>query len=413
MKNTSLLMEFCLKVSAASIIMSALLLIALLILNRLSYKIVMIHNGDHELIRRKIRQKINLHLKKQDNGEYEIDDDILIQNNEKLEISHQNRYSSFCKESSLSKSKSERRTLVIFNGLNSDYKNSIEERVKYFFNSKNCPFDEIIVMKYPKYSFSMEGIFYYNDKDYESNTQYKIKKFFNYIVKSIRWILHKCFHYDGVIGHCETTMKELLKDYDPKKMDIFTYSMGGGIGGNTARRFGSNGVFQNGEKFHSIVHCNSFDKNYKVTGNLFKEKEGENCKAKAYNFIVCKILKKIVIALLYVISLGYHIDAKETYLESNIPVERKGVFYTQNDEIINYDGSLHNALSKASRENSNLLKEKNIELFLVESNQESQPTVRSYNNIGNKSDYLKHEGHCYIHYDKVVEFYNSNPILAL
>ena len=390
------------KVALAALILSILLLtIMIFILNRVLYKAIMIYNSEHN----KKFKTISLTKK---NDEYEENNSFTVQNDEII-ISHEARYSSFCKQSSSSKKENERNVLVIFNGLNSDYKNSIENRVKEFFNQEDNRFDEIIVLKYPKYSFSMEGIFYYNDKENsDSKAEYKIKQFFNYIIKGIRWILHKCFHYDGVIGHCETTLKNLLQDkkYNAANMSFFTYSAGGGIAARTIKRFKDNEVLPQNTKFHSVVHCNSFDKSYKVHANFFDEKSGDDRKTKIRNFIICKILKNIFIALMYIISLGYHTDAQDAYRSENFPVEKKGVFYSQGDEIINYDASLHNALSKESKE---FLKERNILLYTVEN---------LTNNIANDDRDSQNPmiapseapNHCYIDFLQITAFYNNQTI---
>ena len=360
-----------------------------LVLNRIVYKLILIHNPEHEIRCGSIKV-----------GE---ENSFTTSLKEKIIINHGKRYSSFCKELSHKKENKDRKVLIMFNGLNSDYGYSILGRAKDLFETQGFNFDEILFIKYPKYSFSMEGIFYYNDREDGccEESQYRIKQFFNFFIKKIRQILKKCFGYDGAIGHCETTLKKLLiqrdeagknHGYKAENISFFSHSAGGGISARTIKRFSNNGILKKGEKFASIIHYNSFNKNYKTCGSKFDEKDGDDKKTKIRNFFVCKIFKKIILALLWIVSLWYHVNAKDAYLDENLPVQRKDVIYVKGDNIINKDSAMHNALTK---ENQEYLKKQNIHLHLIE----CPKNFTSYNIFAKE--------HSYLNYSLIVESFKG------
>ncbi len=358
----------------------------------------MIHNDDHEKCYHLLK---NIFIKEEN---CLIKESYLNSENGKIIINHEKHYSSFHKESSLNKENKNKKILIIFNGLNSNYESSVKNRVNSFFNQKNCLFDEIIVLKYPKYTFSMEGIFYYNDKKEKNQNTNQIKNLLNRIIQKIRYILHKYFHYDGLIGYCERILKNLLeeKQYNFENISFFTYSAGGGIAARTLKRFSSNQDIIENKKFYSIVHCNSFNKSYKVTGSLFNQEKDQTHEIhkisnlifkKIGYFIYYKIFKNIFSGLMYIISLGYHVNAENAYFNKNFPVQKKGIFYTENDEIINYEASLYNA---CNQKDLSFLNERNISLYKI-------------SNPFKKQD--KYENHCYIDFDSVSQFYSLEEIL--
>ena len=383
-----------------------------LVLNRIIYRLILIHNAEHEARHRSTK--------------IEKEDPFTTSLNEKIIIDHNKRYSSFCKELSHTKENKDRKVLIMFNGLNSDYGYSILGRAKDLFETQEFNFDEILFIKYPKYSFSMEGVFCYNDKEDGccKESQYRIKRFFNFFIKKIRQILKKCFGYDGAIGHCETTLKKLLIQQDEKgenhgykaeNISFFGHSAGGGISARTIKRFSNNEILKKGEKFASIINYNSFDKNYKTCGSKFDEKDGDDKKTKIRNFFVCKIFKKIILALIWIVSLGYHVDAKDAYLDENLPVQRKDVIYVKGDNIINKDSAMHTALTK---ENQEYLKKQNIHLHLIEYPKETSSTVDEKSSSECSDSLISHSDkskakedmakeHSYLNYSLIVESLNG------
>lgn len=402
------------KISILALILSAIFMILLLIVNRLAYKLICLNNYEHETFRNTLISNENISAK-----DIESKLTLTLNDEKKLHMEDlKNRYTVYKHEDSLGKNNKDKKVLIVFNGINSNFKDSIENRVMSLFNSKNNKFDEVIFIKYPRYSFSMEGIFIYNKKkENDCSSKTCIKKFLNSIVKFIRKVLYKCFNYDGVIGHCETTMKKLLdQGYSPESMDFFTYSMGGGVGARTIKRFESNDYFKNGEKFHSVINYNSFSKNYKVHGNLFKKpKEAKSFFEKIVNFLKVA-LKKVVLAFIYVISLGYHIESTEVYISDKTPVENKYVVRVNNDEIINDGATLAQDLTKKLNHAHNGLKSKGTHnkdknKLEEETNKNTNLKIFTINNPNldknAPADFKGAPNHCHINVNFCMELFNA------
>ena len=98
---------------------------------------------------------------------------------------------------------------------------------------------------------------------------------------------------------------------------------------------------------------------------------------------------------MWILSLGYHIDAKNAYLDENLPATRKDIIYVSGDNVINKDASMYHSMKK---EDQSSLKKQNIYSHLIDYPKDRKCAV----------DFAKE--HSYLDYKLIVQSLNGDVL---